>query len=497
MPSAHLQRVCLLAAMLLLSVSACGDDSVPMFRALETEHFVVLRQVGLPPACDSLGEWLEGYYTVFGRYLGIQRSASRKITYKQFNSLTAARAACDGAAVNCYFPDSDTIVSVASLYPHEIAHVFETLVGGPRSGPAFFSEGVASVLGEGFSYDTPDRRVDPSVPLETLLEDAAFRGYEQNHDSGVLYSSTAGFVRYVIDNLGKDPFLAFYGSLDGVTQGSQIESAFAAQFGQSLKDTIQEWRTSPQPIIDDLVVVSAGCEISPEIPTGGSLAVDPECAQSGFRFEVPASGRQDLLIDGEELAYVQLRSCDKGDLIPGSAILSGRGGSEIRVAVAVPPGSYEGIVSSAPATVSVPAVPVTVDFDGTCSTERVPAEIGGANATNFALVSRWGTTETNVAFDVSVASPGLFDILSISGVGVTDPASTASRVFYSCPSACEANPDQACGRDDIWALQTGQDTVHDVFDIPVNAGDLLHFETGPRAVQDWSYSVRVDVRPPN
>src|SRR5450432_788129 len=136
-----------------------------MFRALETEHFVVLRQVGLPEACDSLGEWLEGYYTVFGRYLGVQRSESRKITYEQFSDLSAADAACDGAAHNCYFQDSDTIVSIAPLYAHEIAHVFETLVGGTRGGPAFFSEGIASVLGGGFSYDTPDRRVDPSVPL--------------------------------------------------------------------------------------------------------------------------------------------------------------------------------------------------------------------------------------------------------------------------------------------------------------------------------------------
>ena len=360
MSRSYLQNACWLVALpLMLCVPACGDNSVPMFRALETEHFVVLRQVGLPPACDSLGEWLEGYYTVFSRYLGVQRSDSRKITYEQFSSLSAAEAACDGAAPNCYFPGSDIIASVAPLYAHEIAHVFETLVGGPRTGPAFFSEGVASVLGGGGSYDTPDRRVDSSVPLETLLDDAAFRGYEQNHDSGVLYSSTAGFVRYLIDTLGKDPFLAFYGSLDGVTQGSAIESAFAAQFGQALKDTILAWRASPQPIVDDLVVVSAGCEISPELPSAGSLAVDPECALRGFRFEVPDSGRQDLLLDGTAGGFVQLRSCDRGNLIPGSGLTFWSGASEFHVAVDAPPGTYEGIVSVAPATVSAPAAPVT------------------------------------------------------------------------------------------------------------------------------------------
>ncbi len=193
--------------------------------------------------------------------------------------------------------------------------------------------------------------------------------------------------------------------------------------------------------------------------------------------------------------FVQLRSCDRGDLIPGAGLTFWSGASEFHVAVDAPPGAYEGIVSVAPATVSVPAAPVIVDLDATCSTARIPAEIGGTKATNFGLVRRWGSTEASAAFDISVSSPGTFDILSISGVGVTDPASTAPRTFYACPSACAADPDHACARDDIQELQQGQDTVHDVFDIPLNAGDLLHFETGPRAKEDWSYSVRVDVRP--
>ena len=362
----------------------CGSKSVPMYKALETDHFIVLRQVGLPQACDSLGEWLEGYYTVFGQYLEVQRSESRKITYEQFSDSSAAETACDGAGLNCYFADSDTIVSVVPLYAHEIAHVFETLVGGPASGPAFFSEGVASVLGGGFSFDTPDRRVDPSVPLENLLDDTTFRAYEQGNDGGgVLYSSTAGFVRYLIDDFGKEPFLRFFGSLDGVTQGSAIESAFAAMFGQSLADTIQAWRAGTQPIVDDLLVVSAGCQISPELPGSGSLGVDPECFQRGFRFEVPGSGRQDLLLDGTAGGFVQLRSCDRGDLIPGSGLTFWSGTSEFHIAVDAPPGSYEGIVSSAPATVSIPATPVTVDLDASCSSPRTPAEIGGPQSTYF------------------------------------------------------------------------------------------------------------------
>ena len=188
-------------------VAGCGGSSVPMRKVLETEHFEVWRENGLPDACAALGEWLEGYYSSFERYLEVQRPTTRKITYKQYDHVQAAFDACGGLASNCYLSGSETINSLVPLHPHEIAHVFETLVGGRGDAPALFSEGTASALGGGFGTDRGDRRVDASVPIEDLFDDTAFWKYVSDNGPEAIYSTAAGFVRYLIETHGKAPSL--------------------------------------------------------------------------------------------------------------------------------------------------------------------------------------------------------------------------------------------------------------------------------------------------
>ena len=249
--------------------------------------------------------------------------------------------------------------------------------------------------------------------------------------------------------------------------------------GGSFDDAIAAWRASPQPIVEDLQLVSAGCAISPLLNVGQGSSVDPACVQRGFTFDVPSTGRQDVVIQSSN-ALVRLRSCDHGDLIPGPGLLFAPARGDVRVAIDGPPGRYEGIVSEGIAEVAIPATTVTVDLDGACSAQRIPAEIGGPTGAAFALVRRWGSAEQSVAFDVVGRTSGLLEIDSASGSGVIS-GDSAPRVFFLCGQACPSNPAADCARDDIFEITGGIDPLRDVFGAPVVPDQTLHFQTGPRS----------------
>ncbi len=142
---------------------------------------------------------------------------------------------------------------------------------------------------------------------------------------------------------------------------------------------------------------------------------------------------------------------------------------------------------------------MTLDLDGTCSVSRIPAEIGGPGGTQVAVVRRWGSTEHLVGFDVVVRSPGVLEIDSADGGDVlSGENTTAPRVFYLCPEVCTTDPSKDCARDDIFEIIGAVapfDPLKDVFRVPLAPDQLLHFGTGPRYQQDWSYSVRLRVAP--
>jgi len=171
--------------------------------------------------------------------------------------------------------------------------------------------------------------------------------------------------------------------------------------------------------------------------------------------------------------------------------------AEVRVALDVPPGRYEGIVVEDVATIQIPAQPITLDVDATCRQARVPAPIGGPRGSAIAVVRRWSATvEQSVGFDVDVQSVGALGIFSSGSNGVMSPDSTAPGVFYLCPAPCPAAPTQNCPMDDIRGILLKTDPTIDVFRAPLTEGQLLHFHTGPRSDQDWAYSVRLQMAAP-
>lgn len=480
-----------------LSLVGCGDNTTAMFLALETEHFRVYREIGSPPGCDALGGELEGFYESFAKYLEVKGPVGKKVTYKEYRHLALAFEACHNLTGSCYYPDSNTIISPIADNSHEIGHVFETQVGGPASGPSFFSEGVASILGDGISVNRGDRRVDSSLPVEDLVDNDAFENaVTTGYARGVVYATATGFVRYLIDTFGKEAFLAFYGSLDGLSRSADIKHRFVETYARGFDGVVEDWRLSVQPLVDDLFVATPGCDLPPVLGPGASDVVDPQCASARIRFDVPPSGRVDLLLanKGDVTAgpVVVLLSCDHGNVTPEGEIIVDH---PTRVALDVPTGAYEAIVRRGPVGMSILTDVVTVDLDGACSPTRTPAPLHDDQDSEFILVRRWVNVENQVAFDVAIqASSGFPEITSQAGGQDTSPATV-----YSCPAGCPTvSLDQDCTRDDLIGQIMPGTTVgvaapHPVLRSIVHAGDLLHLATGPRFLHDWAYSVRLSL----
>src|ERR1700709_481498 len=77
------------------SVVGCGIVKPPLFLALETEHFEIYREEGLPAACAATGTTFEGFFRAFEDYLDVQLAAGSKIIYNQFITYTYVAELCD------------------------------------------------------------------------------------------------------------------------------------------------------------------------------------------------------------------------------------------------------------------------------------------------------------------------------------------------------------------------------------------------------------------
>ena len=248
-----------------------------------------------------------------------------------------------------------------------------------------------------------------------------------------------------------------------------------------------------QPLLDDVFVATPGCDLSPAIGPGATAIVDPQCASARLRFDVPPTGRLDMVLanKGDIMAgpVISLISCDHGNVTPEGEIEIDR---STRLALDVPSGAYVAIVQRAAAEISILTDIVTVDLDGACSSMRTPVPLHDEQQSEFRFVRRWGSLEKQVSFDVAVqSSSGFPEITSLAGGQDTQPATA-----YSCPTACSTNLDQDCTRDDLIArVPSGFTGVwvppHPIEKQLVHAGDLLHLVTGPRFLHDWSYSVKL------
>lgn len=286
-------------------------------------------------------------------------------------------------------------------------------------------------------------------------------------------------------------FLSLYGSLDGAADGAEVERRFAAGVGEQLRDVIAAWRAAISPPYDEVVLNSPLCGQVPALAPDGSTVLDPGCAFEAARFDVPSSGRLDVVFHRlpgqaatEKLGFAHLYRCEGG--IPLDAGIFVRG--DLRLALDVAPGSYMALVDGAAFSVSLSPQPVTLDADAACTTGRIAAPLGGPDAAALLVLRRWSNMETHLALDVDIGSEGRLGL-----GGVSDTFEMPYDV-YACPQACLPDPDQQCAHDNLPGIQSMGEPRR-VFGTSLAAGDRLHFETGPRVRPEWQYSMRLSVDP--
>ncbi len=483
------ERLVVGAVLATAAVAACGSGGAPaMDKVFETEHFIYYRQAGAPAPCPSLGDWLERYYRAFEGFLGVSRPTLNKVSYHLYSDANASLAACSGAGRNCYLPSSETIVSLEPLKPHEIVHVFERLIGTPAPAPAMFSEGIATMLGGSVGPPREDGRLDTSLDIENLLGSKAFYARTDDVGPAITYSAAAGFMRFLLDRYGKDAFLSMYGGLDNVSESAEVERQFEATVGEALRDVIAAWQTAVAPPYDEVVLNTPLCDQLRALAPDGSTVLDPGCAFDAARFDVPISGRLDVLLHripgqaAESLAFAHVYRCEGG--VPLDAGIFVRG--ELHLALDVAPGTYMLSIDGAQVSAVNAAQPVTLDLDAACTTGRIAAAIGGPDSGSLLVVRRWVAPETGLALDLDIGSAGQL------GLGGVSTELAMPYDVYACPQACVADPDQQCGHDSLPGVQT-MGEPRDVFGMRVAAGDRLHLETGPRIKPAWQYSLQLSV----
>jgi hypothetical protein len=469
---------------------ACGDDAAGDVFLFETEHFRYSAAGADSLACDRAPYWLERSYEALSGYLGLALPAGARIDYHLVPEAEISNR-CGKVILGCTV--GLHVMSILPVHTHEIVHVLADTLG---RAPALFEEGLAVMLGCGYP-GAP--LIDTSAPIETLLASRRFREeFDRRLD---LYSVAGSFVRHLVDSVGKDAFLAFYGRVTYDSDDTAIEDAFQSVTGVPLATLIASWRAAPRHY-DEICLYPMECAEEPA-PSGRAFTAGSGCGPSANRrvsevmvpFEVGPTGRALLTVDGAvpgALAVADVFRCDGGN-VAGRSIGIGD------FFIDVPPGEYffhaDWGGEAAPLSLRVsdvgapPASTACVLSDG-------PLELRPGRPLHIAR--RW-TSETcagfpwcpGLAVDVVPAAPGRL-------IPIVPPRETGgppvATDFYLCDAACPADPAATCVMD-RFANGGSPGETFEVVNRPVDVGETLHLATGPGRSDDIQ-SISLLLAPP-
>lgn len=211
----RLRRCCALG---LAAALACVDAE----HEQKGEHVTLIIDPALQPCGDPLGH-MDRFVATLADYLGVALVDQRFTYYWYSQERFAAEVGCGSMGVRC--GDDTTILSSAVPLDFELARVVLGLVGWP---PRFYELGATVVFASetdgvfAGGYGVPG---DFDVQAQIALDVAEPR-------------LAGSFTRFLIDHYGLEAYLAFYASLGPTDPLPVIEAAHAAQFGESLTETV-------------------------------------------------------------------------------------------------------------------------------------------------------------------------------------------------------------------------------------------------------------------
>ena len=489
-----------------LLLPACGD--VEFTQRFTTEHFVYYVEEGAETPCDATADWLERYYSANAKFLGATLPPGERIEYY----LAASR-----ETLGCSSPHAwactqgtmgvaSTVRAQAPVHAHELVHANSLLLGEP---PVLFMEGIAVVLSCSLGSDG-DTMVDTSDPIELLVESEAFAWWLEEHGTSA-YPASASFVRYLLDNFGKDRFLSFYARAPLGGSRAEIDEVFRDEIGIGLDDAFADWRTRPPLHYGDLCLRIMDCDSStpPLVDEDLAFSCGPTEGYGPFglveairRMSVPESrivhitSETEVQPDAKAIPMAYLYGCSGGEAIGTSWLIGGfpgttTGSVKRSLALDVPPGEYVAWF------IASPGARVQLDVeergspmrDAACQPAEEPLPLDDEHQT--LLTSRWSERECNgpwcpgKAWDVSIGGKG-------GALEVQPPLSldqrTPSELYIcseSCPqdaSSCEIVPIDVVNLQPVRSTQT------------FAPGTVLHL--GAPAAPDAAYfTMRLRVAP--
>jgi hypothetical protein len=276
--------------------------------AERTEHFRYRVDEGLP-LCPEALQWMESHYAEVSAWLGVRLPQGERFDYS-FVHQEDLEAFCGGPASGC--ATETYAFANRPFHGHELVHLYANLLGRP---PAFFREGIAEVLGAGWTDDT--RPMERGGLVLDLLDEAAFQAHP---DMRQAYDLAAGFVSFLIARYGRQAFLDFYASVPSRASREAIGQDFEAFFGDTPELAVERWQRAPAQYRADVALHLTECAA----PSVQALEADPLSLTCGLdpdegvrvlvrSLHVPSNAHlPDILLDTHEAVQVDVFSCRTG-----------------------------------------------------------------------------------------------------------------------------------------------------------------------------------------
>jgi len=238
------------------------------------ENNVITRTITLQPRADLPATWAEAHWMqtsseccVFHYISGTASERDMQVLMETADQAVIHAAARLGEALDQFtlhiylidrvlghggFADGSLIISyldrlyaggdLALVFRHEATHILDRRFAEVRT--TLLSEGLAVYISGGHYRPEPlDERVaallalDRYIPLGELADDF----YPSQHEIG--YLEAAGFVGYLVDRFGWEPFKVFYSDVlpNERGQSAMLDAALQDHFGLSLFQVESDW----------------------------------------------------------------------------------------------------------------------------------------------------------------------------------------------------------------------------------------------------------------
>jgi len=306
------------ALALALGLTGCGGKPGVPETAIEVTPVRFLYDAASPRPCEGTVPFLSQTADHLAQFLGVPLPPRIDYHYRAKQDLSAY---CPPSAPACTL-DQDGVPTVWSQYPtmtHELVHA--TFL--PLQPVRFFAEGLAVALGgNDGNADSPPYVFTPEQLLDNDGSAVPNTGF---------FAIAGDFSSYLVDRWGASRYTQLNPMIPSGTPTTQVESAFAAIYGESISSAFSDRQSSGKQYAASRMGFPE-CSIDPTPWMGSVWSVNEtvDCASNGISLndalqaldaayatiEIPADGIYDVTLRGDATTGAEqfsLQRCVSGE----------------------------------------------------------------------------------------------------------------------------------------------------------------------------------------